>query len=67
MKTFPITINIYADDETEAESARRALGGFVDEMGRMGIAVTGRKIADGISRWEKNAFVKNQIIRHFKT
>ena len=66
MKIFPITVNIYAESEEEAERARHALGGFVDDMGRIGIAVRGSKIADGISRWEKNAFVKSQIIKHFK-
>jgi hypothetical protein len=28
--------------------------------------VTGEKIADGMSRWDKNAFVKSKIIDHFK-
>lgn len=66
MKVFPITIKIYAEDEQEAEKARHALGGFVDQMGQMGIMVTGEKIADGMSRWDKNAFVKSKIIDHFK-
>ena len=66
MKVFPITINIYAEDEQEAEQARQALGNFIDQLGQMGIPVTGSKIAGGISRWDKNAFVKSQIINHFK-
>lgn len=66
MKAFPITIKIYAEDEQEAERARHALGGFVDQMGQMGIPVTGSKIADGMSRWDKNIFVKSKIIDHFK-
>ena len=39
---------------------------LVDQMGQQGIAVTGNKIADGIARWQRNAFVKQQIINHFK-
>lgn len=66
MKVFPITINIYAEDEQEANDARRALGGFVDEMGQRGIAVTGRKITEGIAKWQKSVFVRQQIINHFK-
>lgn len=67
MKVFPITIKIYAEDEHEAEQARHALGGFVDRMGEMGIMVTGSKIADGMSRWDKNVFVRSKIIDHFKS
>ena len=66
MKVFPITIKIYAEDEHEAENARHALGGFVDQLGQMGIMVTGNGIADGMARWDKNTFVKSRIIEHFK-
>lgn len=66
MQVFPITINIYAENEQEADAARHALGGFVDQMGQQGIAVTGNKIADGIARWQRNAFVRQQIINHFR-
>ena len=66
MQAYPITINIYAENEQEAEAARHALGGFVDALGKQGIPVTGEKIAEGIARWDKNLFVKSQIIKHFK-
>ena len=66
MKVFPITIKIYAEDEHEAEKARHALGGFVDQLGEMGIMVTGEKIAQAVPKWDKNILVKNQIISHFK-
>ena len=66
MKVFPITIKIYAEDEQEAEQARQALGGFVNQMGQIGIMVTGRKIAQAVPKWDKNILVKNQIINHFK-
>lgn len=66
MKVFPITIKIYAEDEQEAEQARHALGGFVDQLGQMGIAVTGNKISQAVPKWDKNPLVKSQIIKHFK-
>ena len=66
MKVFPITIKIYAEDEQEAEKARHALGGFVDQLGQMGIPVTGNKIAQAVPKWDKNILVKNHIISHFK-
>lgn len=66
MQVYPITINIYAENEQEAEAARHALGGFVDALGKQGIPVTGNKIAEGVSHWDKNPFIKSQIIKHFK-
>ena len=66
MKVFPITIKIYAENEQEAEKARHALGSFVDQLGQMGIMVTGNKIAQAVPKWDKNILVKNQIISHFK-
>jgi len=67
MKVYPITVKIYAEDEQDAERARQALGGFVDQMGAMGIMVTAGKIADGVSRWDRNAFVRSKIIKHFNS
>lgn len=66
MKVYPITVNIYAEDEQEAERARQALGGFVDQMGRMGIMVTGDKLAEAVPRWDRNPLVRNQVIKHFR-
>lgn len=66
MQVFPITIKIYAENEQEAEVARHALGGFVDQLGQRGIPVTGNKIAEAAAQWDKNPFVKSRIINHFK-
>lgn len=65
-KVIPITVNIYAEDEQEALLAQKALGQFVNDMGHLGIPVTGRKIAEGIPKWQANSFVKQQVINHFK-
>jgi hypothetical protein len=66
MKGFPITFNIYAESEQEAEEARMAIVAFIGEHAKHGRAVTGRKIAQAVSNWDKNLIVKNQIINFFK-
>ena len=66
MNGFPITFNIYAESEQEAEEARMAIVAFIGQHARQGRAVTGRKIAQAIANWDKNLIVKNQIINYFK-
>ena len=66
LQVFPITVKIYATDEKEAQRAQQALGQFVNDMGALGIAVTGDKLAEAVSQWNKNPLVKNRIINHFK-
>jgi hypothetical protein len=66
MNVYPITIKIYANDEQEAKRAQQALGQFVNDMGALGIPVTGDKIAEAVPRWNKNPIVKSQIINYFK-
>jgi len=66
MNVYPITIKIYADSEQEAQQAQKALGQFVNDMGAMGIPVTGNKIATAVPLWNQNEFVKSKIIKHFR-
>lgn len=66
MKGFPITFNIYAESEQEAEEARMAIIAFIGQHARQGRAVTGHKIAQAIANWDKNPLVKSQIINYFK-
>ena len=66
MNVYPITVKIYAEDEQEAQLAQQALGQFVNDMGTLGIPVTGSKIAEAVPKWNKNILVKNKIISHFK-
>lgn len=65
-QVFKISVNIYAEDEQEALQAQKVLGQFVNDMGHLGIAVTGKKIAEAVPRWQQNAYVKSRIIDHFK-
>lgn len=66
MKGYPITLNIYAENEKEAERARQALISFISQHAREGRAVTGNKIEQAVSKWESNPLVRNAIINFFK-
>ena len=66
MKGYPITFNIYAENEQEVEEARMALVAFIGQHARHGRAVTARKVAQAVSNWDTNPIVKNQIINYFK-
>ena len=66
LQGFPITFNIYAESAEEAEEARMALVSFIGQHAKQGRAVTGRKIAQAVSRWDSNPLVKSQIINFFK-
>ena len=66
MNVYTITVKIYGESEQEAQMAQKTLGQFVDDMGAMGIPVTGKKIATAVPKWKQNAIVKAKIIEHFK-
>ena len=60
-----ISFELYACDEQEAEEARMAIVAFIGQHRAAGRAVTARKVAQAVSRWEKNPRVRNQIINYF--
>lgn len=62
----PITFNIYAATDEEAERGRKAIIQFINLMGQHGAKVSGSKIADAVSRLGSNSFIANQIINFFK-
>lgn len=66
MQGYEITLNIYAENEAEAESARKSLIGFISEHAKHGRAVTGKKICTAVSRWDKNPLIKRKIIDFLK-
>ena len=63
---FPLTFNIYAENEQEVEEARMAIISFIGFHASQCRAVTAKKVAQAVSNWDKNAIVKNQIINYFK-
>lgn len=66
LKGFPVTFNIYAHDEQEAEECRMALIAFIGQHAHEGRAVTAHKVAQAVARWDQNPIVKSQIIKYFK-
>ncbi len=66
MEIRNISFNIYADTDEEAECGRKAIIRFISIMGQHGAMVSGKKIADAVSRLNSSPFVTSQIIRFFK-
>lgn len=66
MQGYEIKFNIYADSAEEAEAARNAIVGFINDQARQGRAVSGKKIVNAVAMWDKNPFVKSKIIDYFK-
>lgn len=66
LKGFPISFNIYAENEEEVEEARKAIIAFIGLHASQCRAVTARKVTQALSNWDKNPFVRNQIINYFK-
>ena len=66
LKGFPLTFNIYAENEQEVEDCRMAIIAFIGLHASQCRAVTAKKVAQAISNWEKNPLVKMNIINYFK-
>ena len=66
LKGFPLTFNIYAENEQEVEDCRMAIIAFIGLHASQCRAVTAKKVANALSNWDKNAIVKHQIIKYFE-
>lgn len=62
----PITLNIYASSDEEAERGRKALIQFINIMGQHGAMVSGDKLAEAVNKLYESPFIASQIIRFFK-
>ena len=62
----PITFNIYASSDEEAERGRKAIIQFINVMGQHGAMVSGDKLAQAVSKLPENSFILSQIIKFFK-
>ena len=62
----PITFNIYASTDEEAEKGRKAIIHFIDIMGQHGGKVSGKKLEEAVGRLYNNSFITAQIIKFFK-
>lgn len=65
LRGFPITFQIYAHNETEAEEAQAAIVRFINQLRQYGRPVSANKIVQAATNWDKNMIVKNQILKHF--
>lgn len=66
LKGFPLTFNIYAENEEEVEECRKAMIAFIGFHASQCRAVTAKKVAQALSNWDKNPIVKNYVINYFK-
>lgn len=66
LRGYPITFQLYAHSEEEAEEARMAIVAFIGHLRQYGIPVTGKKVAQAAANWDRNPIVKTQIMKHFK-
>lgn len=65
MKGYPITFNIYANDEQEVEVLRFVITEFIKQHAEEGRAVSATKVADALRNWHNNPIIKNRIIDYF--
>lgn len=65
MQGYELKFNIYANNEAEVEEARKAIVSFINQHAMSGRAVSALKIADAVSRWDKNPLIKSKIIEYF--
>ena len=62
----PITFNIYASNDQEAERGRQAFIQFINIMGNHGAKVTGDKLYEAFKKLNTSPFITSQIINFFK-
>lgn len=65
-KVVKVEFNVWANDESEAETLKKAICGFINEHGNEGRKVTAVKLANAINKWKDNALVRNSIINYFR-
>lgn len=65
-KIVNISFNVWANDEKEAIELKKSVCDFIDWFGQRGIKVTARKLNDVLSNWDRNIYVRNNIINHFR-
>ena len=66
MEGYEIKFKIYAESEEEAQEAQSSIIRFISQHAQQGRAVTGKKISNALASWDKNIFVRNQVINYLK-
>ena len=65
-KIANISFNVWANSEAEGIRLRKSICDFIEWFGQRGIKVSASKLDEAIGNWQKNALVKNSIIKHFR-
>ena len=65
MRLYSVQIPVYADSEEDAQRAANALATFVQEVKAQGRAVTAKGVTEAAGKWQRNALVKNEILKYF--
>jgi hypothetical protein len=65
LRALPITFQLYAYDEEEIEECRMAIIAFIGQHRHAGRAVSARTVAEAVSRWDRNALVRHEVIKYF--
>lgn len=63
---FPLTFNIYAENEQEVEECRKAIVEFIGFHASQCRAVTAKKVSQALSYCNNNVLIRNQIISYLK-
>lgn len=67
LKGFPLTFNIYAENEQEVEECRKAIIGFIGLHAAQCRAVTAQKVTNALKNWDRNFLIKKQIVEYFQS
>lgn len=67
LKGFPLTFNIYAENEQEVEECRKAIIGFIGLHAAQCRAVTAQKVTNALKNWDRNYIIKKQIVEYFQS
>lgn len=65
-KIVNISFNLWANSEEEGEELRKEIVDFINRHGEQGRKISAPKLTEALRKWEKNPFVRQSIINHFK-
>lgn len=54
-----IAFNVYANSQEEADAASKVIASFIDNMAKLGVAVTANKLSQAVQSWGNNPLVRN--------
>ena len=59
MGGYEVKFRVYANSQSEADEASRAIKDFIGENARQGIAVTADRLTAAVKKWGGNPLVRN--------